>query len=68
MAEVVESFKLHPASFYTYMGCLITCPCCGWGMWMQPHTITTTNIPPNLGEQAEILDDGPVKTMSLRNC
>ena len=38
------------------------------GMYVHTNTntITTTNVSPNLGKLAEILNDGQVKTISLR--
>ena len=38
------------------------------GMYMHTNTITTTNVSPDLGKLAEILNDGRVKTISLRLC
>jgi len=38
------------------------------GMFVHTNTITTTNVSPNLGKLAEILNDGQVKTISLRWC
>ena len=35
--------------------------------WMCPHTVTTTNPAPDLRELAEILGDGRVQTISIRN-
>ncbi len=36
------------------------------GIWLHIHTITTTDISPNLWELAEILPDASVQTMPLR--
>ncbi len=36
------------------------------GIWQHIHTVTTTDVSPDLGEFAEILDDVNVKTIPLR--
>jgi hypothetical protein len=36
------------------------------GIWQHTHTITTTEVSPDLGESAEILDDVSVKRIPLR--
>ncbi len=36
------------------------------GIWQHTHTITTTDVSPNLGEFAEILDDVSVEVIPLR--
>jgi hypothetical protein len=38
----------------------------GMGIWQHTHTITTTEVSPDLGEFAEILDDISVKMIPLR--
>ena len=38
------------------------------GIWQQTHTITTTEVSPDLGELAEIIDDVSVETIPLRYC
>jgi hypothetical protein len=39
----------------------------GMGIWQHTHTITTTEVSPDLGEFfSEILDDVNVKTIPLR--
>jgi hypothetical protein len=35
------------------------------GIWQHIHTITTTDVSPDLGELAEILDDVLVKTIPI---
>jgi hypothetical protein len=37
------------------------------GIWQHTHTITTTEVSPDLGEFAEIIDDGSVVMISLNN-
>ncbi len=36
------------------------------GIWQHTHTVTTTEVSPDLGEQAEILDDVSVGMIPLR--
>jgi hypothetical protein len=36
------------------------------GIWQHTHTITTTEVSPDLGEFAENLDDVNVKTIPIR--
>ena len=36
------------------------------GIWQHTHTVTTTEVSPDLGEFAEILDDVNVKTIPIR--
>jgi len=55
--EAVEPFKLHPTSMsyiykvFEHLKQLLM------GIWQHTHTVTTTDISPDLGEFAEILDD-----------
>jgi len=36
------------------------------GIWQHTHTVTTTEVSPDLGELAEILDDVSVELTPLR--
>ncbi len=36
------------------------------GIWLHTHTVTTTDVSPDLGELAEILGDASVQTIPLR--
>ena len=36
------------------------------GIWQHTHTVTTTEVSPDLGELAEIIDDVNVKTIPIR--
>ena len=36
------------------------------GIWQHTHTVTTTDVSPDLGEFAEILDDVSVEMIPLR--
>ena len=38
------------------------------GIWQHTHTVTTTEVSPDLGELAEILDDVSVGMIPLRYC
>ena len=38
------------------------------GIWQHTHTDTTTEVSPDLGEFAEIIDDVSVKMIPLRYC
>jgi len=66
IVEAVEPFKLHPTSMsYTYkvfehLKQLLM------GIWQHVHTVTTTELSPDLGELAEILDDVSVEMIPLR--
>ena len=53
--EAVEPFKLHPTSMsYIYKEHLKQL----WmGIWQHTHTVTTTEVSPDLGKFTEILDD-----------
>ena len=66
LVEAVEPFKLHPMSMsYIYevfeqlLGLLM-------GIWLNTHTISTTDVSPDLLELAEIVPDASVQTMPLR--
>ena len=37
------------------------------GTWQHIHTVTTTEVSPDLGELAEILDDVSVEMIPVRN-
>jgi hypothetical protein len=38
----------------------------GMGIWQHTHTVTTTDVSPDLGELAEIIDDVNVEMIPLR--
>jgi hypothetical protein len=67
MVEAVEPFKMHPTSMsylyevFEHLQLLL------WmGIWLHTHTVTTTDVSPDLGELAEILGDASVQTIPLR--
>ena len=68
MVEAVEPFKMHPTSMsylykvFEHLQLLL------WmGIWLHTHTVTTTDVSPDLGELAESLGDVSVQTIPLRN-
>ena len=67
MVEAVEPFTLHPTfmsyiyTVFEHLRLLWTC------MWLHPHTVTTTDVSPDLGELAEILGHVAVEMMQLQN-
>ena len=66
IVEAVEPFRLHPTSMsyiYWVFEHLIQL----WmGIWQHTHTVTTTEVYPDLGEFAEILDDVSVEMFPIR--
>ena len=63
--EAVEPFKLHPTSLsYMYKECEHFKQL--WmSIWQHTHTVTTTDVSPDLGELAEILDDVSLEMIPL---
>ncbi len=63
--ETVEPFKLHPISM-SYIYKVFEHHKELWmGIWRHIHTVTTTEVSPDLGELVEIIDDVIVKTIPL---
>ncbi len=62
MVEAVEPFKLYSTSSHMHLRCWGTFICRGWAYGCT-HTVTTTDISPDLGELAETLGDGSVQTI-----
>jgi hypothetical protein len=68
MVEAVEPFTLHP-TFMPYLyevfeHLRLLCI----DIWMHIHSVTTTDVSPDLGELAESLgEDTRVQTIPLRN-
>ena len=69
MVEAVEPFKLHITSMsYLYeVFEHLQLLCIDIYIWMHIHSVTTTDVSPDLGELAESLGDASVQTMPLRN-
>ena len=66
IVEAVEPFKLHPTSM-TYIYKVFEHLKQLWmGIWQHTHTVSTTEVSPDLGELAEIIDNVNVKTTPLR--
>ncbi len=38
------------------------------GIWQHTHTVTTTDVSPELGQLAEIIDDVSVEMITIRYC
>jgi hypothetical protein len=68
VVEAIGSFKLHPTSM-SYIYKMFEHLTQLWmGIWQHTHTITTTDVSPDLGEFAEILDDVRVEMIPLCYC
>ena len=68
IVEAVDPFKLHPTSMsYIYKVFEHLKQLWMW-IWQHIHTVTTTEVSPDFGELAEILDDVSVEMIPLRYC
>jgi len=65
MVEAVEPFKLHPTSMSYLYKVFEHLQLLGMGIWMHTHSITNTDVSPDLGELAESLGDVNVQTIPL---
>ena len=67
IVEAVEPFKLHITSisylYEVFEHLQLLCI----DIWMHIHSVTTTDISPDLGELAKSLGDVSVQTIPLRN-
>jgi hypothetical protein len=66
MVEAVEPFKLHPTSMSYIYKVFQYFKQLWMGIWQHTHTATTTELSPDLGELAEILDNVSVEMIPLR--
>ena len=66
--ETVEPFKLHPTSMSYIYKVFEHLKQLWMGIWQHTQTVTTTEVSPDLGEFAEILDDVSVEMIPLRYC
>jgi hypothetical protein len=66
ITENVEPFKLHPTSMSYIYKVFEHLKQLWMGIWQHTHSITTTEVSPNLGVLAEILDDVSVEMIPLR--
>ena len=67
MVEAVEPFTLHPTSMSYLNKVFEHLQLLGMGIWMHIHSVTTTDVSPDLGELAESLVDASVQTIPLHN-
>jgi hypothetical protein len=68
ITEAVEPFKLHPTSMVYIYKVFEHLKQLWMGIWQHTHTFTTTEVSPDLGEFAEIIDDVSVEMIPLRYC
>jgi hypothetical protein len=59
--------KCIPHPCHTYMRCLSTFNCLGMGIWMNTHSVTTTDVSQGLKKLAKMLGDASVQTMQFSN-
>ena len=57
IVEAVEPFTLHPTSMSYLYEVFEHLQLLGMGIWMHIHSVTTTDVSPDLGEVAESLGD-----------
>ncbi len=65
LVEAVEPFKLHPTSMSYIYKVFEHLKQLWMGMWQHTYTVTTTEVSPDLGEFAEIIDYGSVEMIPL---
>ena len=68
IVEGVEPFKLHPTSMSFIYKVFEYFKQLWMGIWRHIHSVATTEVPPDLGEFAEILDDVSVEMIPIRYC
>ena len=67
MVGAVEPFKLHPTSMSYIYKVFEHFKELWMGIWQHIHTVTTTtDVSPDLGELAEIIDDVSVEMIPIR--
>ena len=66
IVEAVEPFKLHPTSMSYIYKVFEHLEQLWMFIWQHTHTVTTTEVSPDVGELAEILDDVSVGMIPLR--
>jgi hypothetical protein len=68
MVEAVKPFKLHP-TFMSYIYKVFEHLKQLWmGIWQHTHTVTTTEVSPDLDESSEILNNVSVEMIPIRIC
>jgi hypothetical protein len=63
MVEAVDPFKLHITSMSYLYEVFEHLQLLGMGIWMHTHSVTTTDVSPDLGELAKSLGDARVQTI-----
>ena len=66
IVEAVEHFKLHHTSMSYIYKVFEHLKQLWMGIWQHTHTFTTTEVSPDFGELAEILDDVSVEMIPVR--
>ena len=66
ITEAVEPFRLHPTSMSYIYKVFDHLKQLWMGIWQHIHTVTTTEVSPDLGKFTEILDDVSVESIPLR--
>ena len=66
ITEAVKPFKLHPTSMLYIYKMFKHFKQLWMGIWQLTHTVTTTEVSPDLSELAEIIDDVSVEMIPLR--
>ena len=67
IVEAVEPFTPHPKSMSYLYEVFEHLQLLWMGIWMHIHSVTTTDVSPDLGELAESLGDVSVQTIPLHN-
>jgi hypothetical protein len=67
MVEAVEPFTQHPTSMSYLYEVFEHLQLLGMGIWMHIHSVTTTDVSPDLGELAESLGGVGVQTIPLHS-
>ena len=65
ITDAVEPFKLHPTSMSYIYKVFEHLEQFWMGTWQHIHTVTTTEVSPDLGKLAEIIDDVSVEMIPL---
>jgi len=65
IVEGIEPFKLHPTSMSFIYKVFEHLKQLWMGIWQHTHTVTTTEVSPDLGEFTQILDDVSVEIIPI---
>ncbi len=66
IVEALESFRLHPTSMSYIYKVFEHLKQLWMEIWQHTHTVTTTEVSPDLGEFTKILDDVSVEMIPIR--